>query len=97
LFFAISVMAPIYNLSNVIITGNCFKEHLDTLERVKDKLKEQADPRLHNIELSYRRITLKDCLEEMIYLSFDTLVDVLNPQMTKQNLQTIVSKIKYTN
>ncbi len=97
LFFAISVMAPIYNLSNVIITGNCFKEHLDTLERVKDKLKEQRDPRLHNIELSYRRITLKDCLEEMIYLSFDTLVDVLNPQMTKQNLQTIVSKIKYTN
>ncbi|WP_295350944.1 hypothetical protein [uncultured Succinivibrio sp.] len=97
LYFAISVMAPIYNLSNVIITGNCFKEHLDTLESIKERLKAQSDPRLHNIELTYRKISLKDCIDEMVYLSFDTLVDVLNPQMTKQNLQTIVSKIKYTN
>lgn len=97
LFFAISVMAPIYNLSNVIITGNCFKDHLDSLETVKERLKQQTDPRLHNIEIKYRKISPKDCLEEMIFLSFDTLVEVLNPQMTKQNLQTIVSKIKYTN
>jgi len=97
LLFAISSVAPIYNINHVIVAGSCFDEHLDSIYRVTQKLKSSADPLLKQLTIEYRGKDIEDYMEELIFLSFDALVDVLNPQMQKRSLEDYVdSKIKKT-
>ena len=95
LFFAISVLAPIYNVSNVYIAGSAFEKHIDAIENVKAKLLENADPRLHILSVTYTGNGAGTYMKELIYLSFDTLVDVLDPQIIKRDLESMISQIKY--
>lgn len=95
LLFAISSVAPIYNINHVIIAGSCFDEHLDSIYRVSQKLKKSADPLLKQLTLEYRGKDIEEYMEELIFLSFDALVDVLDPQMQKRSLEDYVdSNIK---
>ncbi len=97
LYFAISVIAPIFNISNVIITGKIFEKHSNIINNVTKKLQKQVDPRLHNIVITLKKIEKNEEIREIIYLCFDTLVEVLDPHTSEESLETIVSKIKFTN
>jgi len=95
LFFAIRILAPIYNITNVIITGSCFLEHQDALVKTGERLKKESDPRLHNINLKFEKDDKEADLKELVFLSFDSLVEVLDPQISRKNLEAIVSSISY--
>ena len=90
LMFAICAIAPIYNINHVIVAGSCFDEHLDIIYKVQQELKRQSDPLLHNLVIEYRGLEIEQHLNELIYLSFDALVEVLNPQIQKRSLQDLV-------
>ena len=96
LLYVISVIAPIYNIEDVILSGDTFKEHQDAVKRVNSELKSMQDPRLQNIRICYHPNDKSKSLNELIYLSFDSLVEVLESKMVKNTLDTLVSQIKYS-
>jgi len=97
LYFAISVLAPIYNMNEVIISGDCLLQHQDVIDNVGSMLKHCEDPRLHNIHIRYCGSEARHNFEELVYLSFDSLVEVLDPQIASKDLESLVSKISYSN
>ncbi len=97
LYFAISVLAPIYNMSDVIISGDCLLQHQDTIANVAARLHRCEDPRLHNINLRYCGNEARNNFQELVYLSFDSLVEVLDPKIARQDLESLVSQISYSN
>ncbi len=90
LMFAICAIAPIYNIDHVIVAGSCFDEHLDIIYKVQQELRKQADPLLHNLIIEYRGLEIEQHLNELIYLSFDAVVDVLDPKIEKRSLSDLV-------
>ncbi len=90
LMFAICAIAPIYNIDHVIVAGSCFDEHLDIIYKVQQELKGKADPLLHNLVLEYRGLEIEQHLNELVYLSFDAIVDVLDPKIEKRSLSDLV-------
>lgn len=94
LLFAINAIAPIYNINHVILAGSCFDDHLDIIYKVSLELKEQQDPLLQKLHLEYRGQEIEQHFLELVYLSFDSLVDVLNPQMQKRNLEDLVKSLE---
>lgn len=94
LLFAINAIAPIYNINHVILAGSCFDNHLNIIYQASLELKEQKDPLLQKILLEYRGQEIEQHFLELVYLSFDSLVEVLNPQMQKRNLEELVKSME---
>lgn len=93
LLFAINAIAPIYNINHVILAGSCFDNHLNIIYEASLELKSQKDPLLQKLKLEYRGQEIEQHFLELVYLSFDALVDVLNPQMQKRNLEDLVKSL----
>lgn len=97
LLFAIESIAPVYNLTNIIVAGSTFDEHLDTVYKVSQTLKSAPDPLLHNLVLEYHDEEIKHYFTEFIYKSFDNLVDVLNPKTIKRDLEFMAKNLGFDN
>lgn len=90
----LNAIAPIYNINHVILAGSCFDNHLNIIYQASLELKEQKDPLLQKILLEYRGQEIEQHFLELVYLSFDSLVEVLNPQMQKRNLEDLVKSME---
>ncbi|MBO6157592.1 MAG: hypothetical protein J6O24_09190 [Succinivibrio sp.] len=78
----------------MILAGCCFDNHLNIIYQASLELKEQKDPLLQKILLEYRGQEIEQHFLELVYLSFDSLVEVLNPQMQKRNLEDLVKSME---
>lgn len=92
LFFAISAIAPIYNLQRVYVAGTCFDEHPEVIRHVSLALRNSADPVLRDVVVEYRNEEIQNYFQELVYLSFDAVAEVLNPQMHKRPLQEFLDE-----
>ncbi|MBQ9275789.1 MAG: ROK family transcriptional regulator [Succinivibrio sp.] len=86
LSFAIRALAPIFNLRRVIVAGSTFKEHLEALGSVMRSFRDDPNPLLRNLSIEYREKEMAGLMDEFINLSFDRLVEVLDPSPQKKSL-----------
>lgn len=94
LLYAIESIAPIYNLNHIIVAGSCFDDHLETIYKVGQELKYHKDPIFHNMSIEYRGLDIEKHQLELIYLSFDALVDELNLKIQKRDLADFVKELE---
>ncbi len=92
LAFAVSCLAPIFNFSRVIVTGSCFKDHLDAVVAAQAALKASANPMLGKIRLEYRENEIAGFMNEFACLCFDHLAELLNPQIIRGDIRTLLKR-----
>lgn len=85
LLYALTVLAPIFKIYRVFISGSTFNDNLKLIHEVQLELQAQASPVLSQIKLEYWDSETRNFMRELIYLSFDRLSEIIDPQPIKRD------------
>lgn len=90
LFFAITQIAPIFMTDHIIVSGVAFEGHSEVVTEVMERLKQDPNPYLRGIEVSYVPVSNAERLREYACLTFDLAVDLKDPQPVRRSLNDLL-------
>ncbi|MDO5352777.1 MAG: helix-turn-helix domain-containing protein [Succinatimonas sp.] len=91
LLFAIEVLAPIFKIYRIFLSGSTFDNNLEVIREIQIELKNQTSPILSQIKLEYWDHETRHFMREFMFLSFDKISEIINPQFIKHDLNQILS------
>ncbi len=83
LYYTVAALAPVFNLSYVVVNGNSIDERPEIVTQLQEQLKKSPDPFLSSVKADYRKEEFYNYLEEFAYLCFDRIAEDLNPQLAR--------------